>query len=180
MGARPVTPGSQTPKASACWLSVAAALLISASSARPARAERAVGLEAEGVDPMAALHNEQGLDVRDALGRPVSAAVIVRQLKAASIARIVQAAATSSLPKARLFAVVLEFALAAEAALRLPHGFEPAPESWALPVKPRSEPPAPEGAFIALVAAGCTAFLLRRLAAVPSSRSCQQSAVLRC
>ncbi len=42
--------------------------------------ERAVGLEARGVDPSAALHNLWGLDVRDALGRKVSARRVEDQL----------------------------------------------------------------------------------------------------
>lgn len=82
-----------------------------------ARAEAPVGLDARGVDPMAAVENRQGLDVRDELGRPVTAQAVLHDLKSASVARAAEAAYASALPKARLILPALE--LAAGAGLRL-------------------------------------------------------------
>ena len=62
-------------------------------------AERAVGIEAQGVDPMVALRNSQDLDVRDELGRPVSAKLVAAQLKAAQAAASADAAFSSRLPR---------------------------------------------------------------------------------
>jgi hypothetical protein len=75
-----------------------------------ARAETAVGLDARGVDPMAALDNGAGLDVRDELGRPVSAQVVLDQLKQAQVARTAETAYQSSLPKAKTVLPSLEYA----------------------------------------------------------------------
>lgn len=82
-----------------------------------ARAERSVGLDARGVDPMAAVDNRDGLDVRDELGRPVSAQKVLRDLKEASAARAAQNAYASALPKAKAVLPALE--LAAGVGLRL-------------------------------------------------------------
>src|SRR5579872_3136370 len=84
-----------------------AAAALAAASLPLQAAERAVGLEAQGVDPMVALHNPSGLDVRDAEGRPVSAAVIARQLKAASAQSTADASYVSRLPQARAVAFML-------------------------------------------------------------------------
>lgn len=75
-----------------------------------ARAERTVGLDARGVDPMAAVQNPLGLDVRDELGRPVTAQAVLRDMKAATVTRAAEAAYASTLPKARLILPALELA----------------------------------------------------------------------
>jgi len=84
--------------------------LVLALLAGAARAETAVGLDARGVDPMAAVDDRQGLDVRDELGRPVTAAAVLRDLKTASAARAAETAYASALPKARLVLPALELA----------------------------------------------------------------------
>ena len=76
--------------------------------ALPVRAERAVGLDAQGVDPMSALSNPSGLDVRDALGRPVSARLVASELKQAQAKAASEAAFASRLPKAAAIAAMLE------------------------------------------------------------------------
>lgn len=63
---------------------LAAAALAGVLFSPLAGAEEEVGLEAQGVSPWAALENRWGLDVRDELGRPVSARRIEAQLKKAS------------------------------------------------------------------------------------------------
>jgi len=73
-----------------------------------ARAETAVGLDARGVDPMAAVDNASGLDVRDELGRPVSAQAVLDQLKQAQVARTAETAYQSALPKAKLVLPALD------------------------------------------------------------------------
>ncbi|MDE2491018.1 MAG: hypothetical protein KGM24_09220 [Elusimicrobia bacterium] len=75
-----------------------------------ARAETPVGLGAQGVDPMAAVDNRQGLDVRDALGRPVTAGAVLRDLKRAEAARTAQNAYASALPQARRILPALDLA----------------------------------------------------------------------
>lgn len=179
MGARSVTSSSQAPSASA--LGVTAALLVfGLLLAAPAKAERAVGLNARGVDPLVALHNDQGLDVRDALGRPVSAALVQKQLKAAALGRIAQAAALSNLPKAEKYLVYLEFALAFPAALHAVRRFVAAPDSWALPVKTRSPLWALAGAFVGLPACAAAALSVRDQGALRSRLSIPDTVVLRC
>jgi len=88
-------------------LAVAAALC--ALLAGSVAAETPVGIEARGVDPMVALQNPQGLDLRDELGRPVSPSLIAAQLKAAQAKAAADAAFSSRLPKARAMARILEF-----------------------------------------------------------------------
>ncbi|MBI3563935.1 MAG: hypothetical protein HY079_01915 [Elusimicrobia bacterium] len=75
-----------------------------------AKAETAVGLDARGVDPMTAVDDRQGLDVRDELGRPVTAQAVLRDMKAATVTRAAEAAYASTLPKARLILPALELA----------------------------------------------------------------------
>lgn len=82
------------------------------------RAEVPVGVEAKGVDPMAAVDNTWGLDVRDELGRPVSGAKVLTQLKAASTERAVDVARTSNLPKAQVVVAALELLAKATDAVR--------------------------------------------------------------
>ena len=86
--------------------------------ALPLRAERAVGLDAQGVDPLAALNNPSGLDVRDQLGRPVSAQLVASQMKAAQTAAAVEASYASTTPKAAVLAALLEMIEALRLAIR--------------------------------------------------------------
>ncbi len=86
--------------------------------ALPLRAERAVGLDAQGVDPLAALNNPSGLDVRDQLGRPVSAQLVAAQMKAAQVAQAREAAYASRLPEAAAVAALLEMLEAMRLAIR--------------------------------------------------------------
>lgn len=88
-----------------CVLLALVALLAAAPSS--AWAEQAVGLEAQGVSPWAALR-PGGLDVRDELGRPVRAAVIEAQVKAANAQAAAQAGYASRLPKAQTIIRLLE------------------------------------------------------------------------
>ncbi|OGR90306.1 MAG: hypothetical protein A2V88_17570 [Elusimicrobia bacterium RBG_16_66_12] len=76
-----------------------------------ARAEAPVGLDAKGVDPLSAVDNRLGLDVRDELGRPVSGRLVLDQLKAAQAARSAENAFSSRLPRARFILPVLEAAV---------------------------------------------------------------------
>jgi hypothetical protein len=85
-------------------LFLALALLAAAS----VHAETAVGLDARGVDPMVALDNRMGLDVRDELGRSVTAAAVTKDLSRARARRVVEGAFTSRLPKAREILPLLE------------------------------------------------------------------------
>lgn len=103
------------------FLALALAIL-----AAPAVAETAVGLDAKGVDPMAAVDNRWGLDVRDELGRPVSGEKILGELKQASAARAAANAFASKLPQARAVLAALELLARAQTNLRdfarsLPH-----------------------------------------------------------
>lgn len=72
------------------------------------RAETAAGLDAQGVDPRAAVENKWGLDVRDSQGRPVTREQVLSDLKGAAVARAADNAFTSSLPKARAVLSALE------------------------------------------------------------------------
>ena len=75
-----------------------------------ARAEVPVGLDARGVDPMSAVDNRLGLDVRDELGRPVSGQLVLDQLKLASAVRAASNSFSSRLPRARRILPALELA----------------------------------------------------------------------
>jgi len=120
----------------------------------PLRAETAVGLEAQGVDPMVALSNPGALDLRDELGRPVSPAIIARQLKAAQAEAAAQAAFSSRLPRARVVARMLEFWEGIKTCLRRTAPRSPWHGAWALPCS--------SGGSKAVAAAGSSAplFLL--------------------
>ncbi|MBI5240309.1 MAG: hypothetical protein HY926_07530 [Elusimicrobia bacterium] len=87
---------------------LAAACALLAVLAGGAAAETAVGIEARGVDPMVALQNSHGLDLRDELGRPVSPKLIAAELKAAQAQAAADAAFSSRLPSARSMARTLE------------------------------------------------------------------------
>jgi hypothetical protein len=179
MGARSVTSGSQTSKGAWRIPGITAALLVSGLLlAQPVRAERSVGLDAQGVDPLAALHNDQGLDVRDALGRPVSGEKVSSELSQASAKRATTAAYASALPKAKLFAALLEFCLAAEMALRSPwHSFSL--PSVAVHLPRRSQSSLGFLVFLLLVLSVSARRRLER-ACVPASRRSSQKSVLRC
>ncbi|HBT62838.1 MAG TPA: hypothetical protein DEB40_13960 [Elusimicrobia bacterium] len=97
-------------------------------------AERAVGLDAQGVDPLVALQNAGSLDVRDELGRPVSARLIEAQLKAAQVKIAAQGAFASSLPRAAKALGPMESWEAFKAALRASYPRLPWRELWALPL----------------------------------------------
>lgn len=139
-----------------------------------ARAETAVGLDARGVDPMAAVDNRQGLDVRDALGRPVTAQAVLSDLKKASVARVAQTAFASALPKAKIVLPALELASAAKTWLVRLAQAVPGPAAWAsLPV------PGPKLSVLILVLLGAVlvqaASPLRPRALRPALSSCRRS-----
>jgi hypothetical protein len=145
-----------------------------------ARAETAVGLDARGVDPMAAVNNQDGLDVRDALGRPVSAQVVLDQLKRAEAARAAQNSYSSSLPKANAVLSSLEYSVGGLLTLvRLIDGV-PVRVEWAsLPA------PGPKLSALFLILLGAVlaqaATVLRPRASLPALSSCRRSLeVLRC
>ena len=145
-----------------------------------ARAETAVGLDARGVDPMAAVNNRQGLDVRDELGRPVSARVVLDELKRAQVARAVETSYTSALPKAKAVLASLEYSAGGLLSLvRLIEAI-PGPSEWAsLP----SPGPKLSVVFLAvlgaaLVQAASASWPRASLPALSSCRRCLE--VLRC
>lgn len=70
--------------------------------------ERAVGLDARGVDPTQALENSLGVDVRDELGRPVTAAAVLSDMRKARAARTVSQSFFTRLPKAAQILPLLE------------------------------------------------------------------------
>lgn len=105
-----------------------------ALSAGPARAETAVGLDAQGVDPSVAVDNRYGLDVRDENGRPVTAAKVLSDLKTVTVARAQDATYASSVRQSRALVSALElleraglFLGAALTAFRLPAAVAAAP-----------------------------------------------------
>lgn len=101
--------------------------------AAPAAAERAVGLEAQGVDPAFALENPLELDVRDELGRPVRRSVIERQLKASQVSAEARAAEASALPQAAAMVRWLADFQPLWSWFGLPRPDAGGGESWALP-----------------------------------------------
>ncbi len=110
------------------WLAVWGYCLPAPAYAEPAP----VGLEAQGVDPWAALHSRD-LDVRDAFNRPVSRRLIEGQIKAASSGARDSVSFFSRLPKARSVLVSLERMLIASCGLAAPSpwsGLRIAVTSW--------------------------------------------------
>jgi hypothetical protein len=95
------------------------ALALLAFVAPAGRAETAAGLDAQGVDPRAAVENRWGLDVRDAQGRPVTREQVLSDLKGATVQRAAANAFTSSLPKASAVLSALELLAEAAAAFRM-------------------------------------------------------------
>lgn len=157
-----------------------AAMVAAATLAVPVFAvEHAVGLEAQGVDPWASLHNSQGLDVRDALGRPVRAEVIQRQLGALAAEQIAQKAALSSLPKARVIFKLLDRLPALAGFWGLPFPLVPERGVWALPLRLRTgQKTAGLAAFVCALAGILTLGCCRTQTV--SSCSFRTTAVLRC
>ena len=142
-------------------LAVACALF--AFWARGAAAEIAVGIEARGVDPMVALRNSQGLDLRDELGRPISPRLIETQLKAAQASASAEAAFSSRLPKARAMAWGLAFWAGLKAALGMPVSRLPWSDIWALPgSKSQSKAGVPGRLLLAALTISCAAVRCRR------------------
>lgn len=145
-----------------------------------ARAETAVGLDARGVDPMAAVDNRMGLDVRDALGRPVSGQAVLSELKKASLARTAEASYATALPKARAVLPALESALAQALALVALAESVPGPAAWtAMPS------PGPKISVLFLLVLGAVvvqaAAAARPRALLPALSSCRRGLeVLRC
>jgi hypothetical protein len=114
-----------------CLVFVAVAGLL-ATATGVCRAERAVGLEASGIDPRVALENVSGLDVRDDMGRPVSARLIEQELKAAQASASAEASFSSKLPMAKVMARALELWEGLKESLSRPVFSFPWREFWAL------------------------------------------------
>lgn len=148
-------------------------------SAPAGRAEPAAGLDAKGVDPLAAVDNRWGLDVRDALGRPVSGRKVLAEIKGAAVARAASNAFASRLPKAAAVLPFLEMLARTAAFLRL--GLADGPMLAAVAGLPGSRPRIPL-LWLILQAAAAT-MLFRRLPGLRfspcrSRQSCPE--VLRC
>jgi hypothetical protein len=145
-----------------------------------ARAETAVGLDARGVDPIAAVNNPQGLDVRDALGRPVTARAVLADIKKAEVVRAAETAYTSGLPKAKSVLASLEAAAGGVSSLfRLIESL-PGRIEWSSLPSPR-----PKLSVLLLLALGVVlvqaASAARPRASLPALSSCRRSLeVLRC
>ena len=86
-------------------LAVAFAFLLCFSRAF---AETPVGLKAQGVSVSYAVANALHLDVRDALGRPVSPSLIQKELKVSEARGRARTSFFSSLPKARAISFFIE------------------------------------------------------------------------
>jgi len=144
------------------------------------RAETAAGLDAQGVDPRAAIENKLGLDVRDELGRPVTREQVLTDLKAAAVRRAADNAFTSRLPKARAVLSALELLAEAEAAFRVATAAVTFPEF--LPGLPGGRPKVAILWLLVLASAALTtAFCRRPDFRTAASRSRQSSIqILRC
>ena len=144
------------------------------------RAETAAGLDAQGVDPRAAVENRWGLDVRDMRGRPVTRAQVLADLKGATVARAADNAFTSSLPKARAVLSALELLAEAAAAFRLASTGFALPEL--LPGLPGGRPKISVLWLAVLAAMTMTVSLCRRPEMRPLFARSRQSSpeVLRC
>ncbi|MDD5303637.1 MAG: hypothetical protein PHS14_11080 [Elusimicrobia bacterium] len=144
------------------------------------RAETAAGLDAQGVDPRAAVENRWGLDVRDTQGRPVTREQVLTDLKGAAVTRAAENAFTSSLPRARAVLSALELLAEAAAAFRLASTGFPLPEL--LPGLPGGPPKLAVLWLLVLASAAMTvSFCCRPETRLTLSRSRQSSIeVLRC
>lgn len=148
--------------------------------ARRTRAEAPVGLGAQGVSVSWAIHNPLGLDVRDALARPVSARLVEEQLKSAQAHAEGRASYASRLPLARAFIRFLEFLPALK--LFMAGGF-PAPprgNAEAVSMSPKSGPKAAVPAWLALCAVVCAAALFFQGAWRPARPDSPSATPLRC
>ncbi|MEK7390077.1 MAG: hypothetical protein AAB036_10305 [Elusimicrobiota bacterium] len=145
-----------------------------------AYAETSVGLSAQGVDPQAALDNRWGLDVRDELGRPVTAQKVLAEMKAVALARAAANAVASRLPKARVILPALELLAEGAAAFRLLDTLYSFPDIF--PALPGGRPRLAVLWLAALAVAALSASCRRRpRAALVVSRSRQSCPeVLRC
>lgn len=144
------------------------------------RAETAAGLDAQGVDPRAAIENKWGLDVRDELGRPVTREKVLSDMKGATVKRAAENAFTSRLPKAKVVLSALELLADAGAAFRLATAAIAIPEL--LPGLPGGRPKVAVLWLLIMAAAAMTVSFCRRPQYVLArSRSPQSSIqVLRC
>ena len=145
-----------------------------------AGAETSVGLDARGVDPMAAVNNPLGLDVRDELGRSVSGRAVLDDLKKAQVARAAETAYASTLPGAKTVLPILEAAVGRALSLFQLAEAPPGPTAWASLPTPRPRPILPcvvvLGAVFLQVAAAS-----RPRASLPALSSCRRCfEVLRC
>mgnify|MGYP001562342354 FL=1 len=144
------------------------------------RAEIPVGLNAQGVDPRAALDNRWGLDVRDELGRPVSGDKVLAEMKGVALARAAGNAFSSRLPKARSILPALELLAKGAAALRVIETGFAIPEL--LPGLPGGRPKLsalrPAALAVATLTASCCCRPRTELILSRSRQSCPE--VLRC
>ncbi|MDE2510368.1 MAG: hypothetical protein KGL74_04540 [Elusimicrobia bacterium] len=145
-----------------------------------ARAETSVGLDARGVDPMAAVNNREGLDVRDELGRPVSARVVLDQLKRAQAALTAETAYQSDLPKAKTVLPSLDYSAGGLLSLIRLIESVPGPSEWASMPSPRPKLSVVLFAVLGAVLVQAAA-ASRPRASLPALSSCRRCLeVLRC
>ena len=150
------------------------ALALLAFVAPAGRAESAAGLDAQGVDPRAAVENRLGLDVRDAQGRPVTREQVLADLKGATVRRAAANAFASSLPKAGAVLSALELLADAAAAFRMAAEGFPLPNL--LPGLPGGRPRLEVLWLLVLaLATGTVSFVRRRELAPARARSPQSS-----
>lgn len=153
------------------WSAGPGLFLALALFAASARAETPVGLDAVGVDPMSAVDNRAGLDVRDELGRPVSGQLVLSQLKSAAAARVADNAYSSPLPRARYILPALELAEGCGSWLIQLSRALPSAQVWAsLPI------PRPKVAVLLFAVLG---FVLASAASVLRPR-CERAPVFLC
>jgi hypothetical protein len=155
-------------------------LALAVLAAGPSSAETAVGLDARGVDPMAAVSNPLGLDVRDELGRSVSGKVVLAEMKQAQAARAAETSYASSLPKARTVLPLLESAVGRGLSLVRLIESAAGPAAWASLPSPRPKPAALILAVLGVLLIQA-ASVLRPRASRPALSSCRRCLeVLRC
>jgi hypothetical protein len=144
------------------------------------RAETAAGLDAQGVDPRAAVENAWGLDVRDELGRPVTREKVLADLKQAAVKRAAANAYTSSLPKAQAVLSALELLAEAAAAFRLATELPSIPDL--LGALPEGRPKLAAVVYLLLAMAAATVTFCCRAETKPAFARSRQSSieVLRC
>lgn len=148
--------------------------------ALPLKAEQAVGLEAQGVDPLVSLSNPGNLDVRDALGRPVSAQLVAAQVKQARVKAASEAAFASRLPQAAAVAALLEMIQALRLALRTTPSGRPIRAQFALAPASRTTDKADPRQALTLGFAVLVAGIASRPALKTVPASTRRAEVLRC